>query len=214
MCTSQQDPSKTSVVQKTLSATSHPPRSGAREKNPPSTLSPQPGLDTGNTSGMTSRKSLRASKSAGSLENTDPGSVDVFLSGPSVLLVNFDGDSLVHIENMLQRCHLRIDGPQFDVLNLGSSRSHSTRLHGAAPILALLKLPHPCIDPRGFSWTLSIFEQLMRRRQMRVVPVLRDCEQQPNFLRSIASSCPFYMSLLDDQEDQRQLLTCLIESIL
>lgn len=136
------------------------------------------------------------------------------LHGPTVVLVNFEGESLARVDSLLERCRCRIDHPHFNVIDMGTSAASSVGLYGVAPILALLKLPHPLLDPKGFSRTLDVFEQLAGRRHMRIVPVMREGEQQPGFLRQIVSTCPFYMSLLSDQEDQRRLLTSLIESIL
>ena len=138
---------------------------------------------------------------------------EVFLSGPSVLLVNFDGASLVHFESAFRVSIYRLGDAQVDIFNLGSARTQLAKVYGTAPTVVLLRIPHPTRDPRGFSWAQGALCQLVTRRTTQVVPVIRESELPLAFLKSIASSCPYYMSLSGDYGEHCRMLTALLETI-
>lgn len=137
----------------------------------------------------------------------------VELRRPSVLLVNFDALDVLRMEFALRLCVAQIGDVCVDIFNLGSSQTGLREISGSAAAVVLLKIPDPKQDLHGFSWARKTLNQLGARRKLWVVPVIRDHEQAPVFMRAIARACPYYMSAKSDFGDQCRMLTVLIESL-
>ena len=137
----------------------------------------------------------------------------VLLTKPSVLLVNLAGTSLSHFESVFRVCIHRLGDTPVDIFDLGFAGVRSVSIRGSAPSLVLVKVPHPTRDPRAFEWTHRTLRQLSTRRHTQVVPVIREQEQLPTFLRSIAQHCPYYITPPGDFREHCRLLTLLLQTI-
>lgn len=154
------------------------------------------------------RSDLRLSKSFDSSKRQK-----LKLCRPSILLMNFNPADSLRLEFALHLCATQIGDMCIDVINLGSSKPGLRELTGSVAVVVLLKIPHPKHDPRGFTWARKTLNELGEKKMLTVVPVIRDQEQAPVFMRAIASACPYYMSSQTDFLDQCRMLTVLIEGL-
>lgn len=135
------------------------------------------------------------------------------LTGPSVVLVNMDGDLERHCKALLEDVIAASACPSFDIRKVGQSEVAASILCGPWSTMFLLFVPRANEDPFGFECARMYFNTLPPRRKLTIVPVVDSGHAMAALTGGYAKISPFYLNIQAERSDKVKLLACLLNGL-